>query len=199
MALVTVTDFIREILSYQKLNGRFHVLKNFINEQCVHQDETTKEIAGNKLIRRAANGTAKVAAPVASDDIARKAEVDARETPTGAQEKVDALKTQIVNGTVVAGAATKINGYSISLVKKGTINIPKGESVSIDLGKLLKLSVVMVGRVYMGFQGYITPTWKIEYSDTSIGGSGNDILTITNPSPAAAAENVPYEVIEFIS
>lgn len=87
MALVTVTDFIREILSYQKLNGRFHVLKNFINEQCIHQDETTKEIAGNKLIRRDANGTAKVAAPVEADDIARKAEVDAVGERVGVIEK----------------------------------------------------------------------------------------------------------------
>jgi len=77
MALVTVTDFIREILTFQKLNGRFNVLKNFVNEQCVHQDEVATDVVGNKLIKRAANGTAKVAAPVEEDDVARKAEVDA--------------------------------------------------------------------------------------------------------------------------
>ena len=130
MALVTVTDFIREILSYQKLNGRFHVLKNFINEQCVHQDETTKEIAGNKLIRRAASGTAKVAAPVEADDIARKAEVDA--VADAAADAVGNLQDTIEDGTVVAGAAATIKGHDISIIT-GTVTFGAGtNSITLD-------------------------------------------------------------------
>ena len=107
MALVTVTDFIREILSYQKLNGRFNVLKNFINEQCVHQDETAKDIVGNNIIRRDANGRAKVAAPVEADDIARKAEVDE-------------LKDDIEDGTVVAAFITPSDAVVLASLTENT-------------------------------------------------------------------------------
>jgi len=63
-----------------------------------HENKTsthgaTPAATPNRIIMRATNGTAKVAPPVEADDIARKAEVDA-------------LKTQIEDGTVVANRAT---------------------------------------------------------------------------------------------
>jgi hypothetical protein len=123
MALVTIADFIRETLTYQKLNSRFHVLKNFINEQCVHQDETAQEIAGNKIIRRAANGTAKVAAPVEDDDIARKAEVDAQ---------VSSLQSKIIEGKVGALAHRR---FQVSGCVGGTsaFSLQPGDTLDVHL------------------------------------------------------------------
>jgi hypothetical protein len=51
MAVVTLVDFIRERLTYQKLNGRLNVLKNFINESCVHIDEIATTASPNKLLK----------------------------------------------------------------------------------------------------------------------------------------------------
>ena len=141
MALVTVTDFIREILTFQKLNGRFNVLKNFVNEQCVHQDEVAATVAGNKLIKRAANGTAKVAAPVASDDIARKAEVDAHEAKPAphsghaTKAEVDAAWKGSGTKAIAVGdntSATGDNGVAVGNVANalGTGSVAAGANTS---------------------------------------------------------------------
>ena len=71
MAL-TLDLFVRKRLTYQDLNNKIQIpIQNYINQKCVIQDEVSAGIAANKIIRRDANGRAKVAAPVENDDIAR--------------------------------------------------------------------------------------------------------------------------------
>lgn len=74
--------------------------------------DATHEATPNALIRRAANGTAKVAAPVEEDDIARKAEVDA-----------------LLGGKSLVLIAS---GQALKIPTKGSVNIELPDSASGD-------------------------------------------------------------------
>ena len=126
MAL-TLDLFVRKRLTYQDLNNKIQIpIQNYINQKCVIRDEVSADIAANKIVRRDANGRAKVAAPVEADDIARKAEVDAAVNSLGSQ--INTLKSQIEDGTVVAKVAKSalaIQGHDIS-IRTGTITFGEG-------------------------------------------------------------------------
>lgn len=73
--------FVRKRLTYQDLNRKVQQpIQNYINQYLVHQSEVSTGAVGDKIIKRDALGRAKVSAPSANDDIARKDTVDTVQT-----------------------------------------------------------------------------------------------------------------------
>jgi hypothetical protein len=132
---------------------------------------------------RDAAGRAKVAAPSAADDIARK-------------DTVDVLKTQIENGTVVVGNASQLNGKSFVVVAQGSISIPKSGTKLVDLNRKGERFYLVHVNCYGDTETLSSyhATWKIIKADHFL--QNNDSLELTNPSSSKDIY-IPYKVLSL--
>lgn len=137
---LTLELFVRKRLTFQDLNNKIQKpIQDYINLNCVLQDEVSTDIAANKIIRRDANGRVKVAAPVAADDIARKAEVDYLRNRI--QSTIQVSINLQYHGRLQAGAYTplytlphKIPTGKTLYLERAVYNLRSSSSLRLEVG-----------------------------------------------------------------
>lgn len=171
-------------------------------------DAATSAATGNVLIKRDANGRAKVAAPSASDDIARKAEVDAAVSAASsdASSKANAVQANLSehtsdnvrhitaaertawNAKASTSVATSSTSGLMSASDKGKLDgIAAGAQVNTVNSVAGKTGAVMLAKADVGL-GNVDNVQQAPISHVGAGGTAHAVATTSAAGFMSAAD-----------